>query len=66
MLWRFYIYITGCIGITIYRIEIIFTISIKENIVLVKLFETFIGSNIIASFAKFQCQGTETFGSIRM
>ena len=63
MLWRFYIYITGCIGTTI---EINFSISIKENIVLVKLFETSFGSNIIASFAKFQCQGTETFGSIRM
>ena len=61
ILCRFYINITGCIGITIYWIEIIFTISIKENIVLVKLFETSFGSNIIVSFTKFQCQGTETF-----
>ena len=61
MLWRFLINLTGCVGITIYLFEIIFTLSIKENNVLVKLLEASFGSNILASFNKFHCQGTETF-----
>ena len=66
MLWNFYINILGYVEITIYWFEIVFTVSIKENIVLVKLFETSFGSDILVSFTKFQCQGTETFGSIRV
>ena len=49
----FYINIMGCVGIKIYRFETIFTISIKENIVFVELFETSFGNNTIASFTKF-------------
>ena len=49
MLRRFYINITGCVGITIYWFEITFTISINENIVFVKLFGTSFSSNILAS-----------------
>ena len=62
MLWRFYINVTGCGGITGYWSEAIFIISLKENIVFGKLFETSFGSDIIASFTEFQCQGTDTFG----
>ena len=43
-----------------------FIISLKENIVFVKLFETSFGSNIIASFTEFQWKGTDTFGFIRV
>ena len=56
----------GCVGITGYWSETIFVISLKENIFCVKLFETFFGSNIIISFTEFQCQGTDTFGFIRV
>ena len=48
MLWRSYINITGCVGMTSYWSETIFIIS--HNI-FVKLFETSFGSNIIVSFA---------------
>ena len=63
MLWKFYINMTGCVGITGYWSETIFVISLKENIFFfVKLFETSFGSNIIVSFSEFQFQGTDTFG----
>ena len=42
----------------------IFNISLKENIVFVTLFETSFGSDILAPFIEFQCQGTDIFGSI--
>ena len=58
MLWLFFINITGSVGIAGYWSEIIFIISLTENIVFVKFFETPFGSNIIASFTEFQCQGT--------
>ena len=61
MLWRFYINITSCVGITGYWSETIFSISLKENIVFVKFSETYFGSNI-ASFTEFHCQGTDIFG----
>ena len=64
MLWRFYINITGCVRITAYWSETIFAISLKEDIAFVKLFETPFGSNILASFIGFQCQGTDVFGFI--
>ena len=64
MLWLFFINITGSVGIAGYWSEIIFIISLTENIVFVKFFETPFGSNIIASFAEFQCQGTNAFGFI--
>ena len=64
MLWRFYLNITGCVWITIYWFEIIFTIHIKQNIISVKFFDTSFGSNILFSFTKFQYQGTDAFGSI--
>ena len=35
------------------------------TIFFVKLFETSFGSNLIPSFTEFQCQGTDTFGSIQ-
>ena len=66
MLWRFYINITGCVEITGYWYETIFIISLKENIVFVKLFKTSFDSNILASFIEFQCQGTDIFGFIRV
>ena len=56
MLWRFYINVTGCGGITGYWSEAIFIISFKENIVFGKLFETSFGSDIITSFTEFQCK----------
>ena len=37
---------------------------IKEKIVFVKIFETSLGSNILASFIEFQYQSTDTFGFI--
>ena len=70
MLWKSYINIMGNYNyngrIKIYWSEIIFTISIKENIVFVILFGTSFISNTLASFTRFQCQDTETFGSIQM
>ena len=57
----FYKNITGCVGIAGYGFETIFVIPLKRNIFFVKLFETSFGSNIIASFTKFQCQGTDTY-----
>ena len=55
MLWRFYINITGCVGITGYRSDTIFIISLKKDIVFEKLFEISFGRNILASFIEFQC-----------
>ena len=66
MLWRFYINITGCVGITGYRSDTIFIISLKKNIVFAKLFETSFGSNILASFTEFQWEGTDAFGFMRV
>ena len=65
MLWWFYINVTGCVGITGYWSETIFTITLKENIVFVTLLETSFDSNIIASFTEFKCQSTDTFDFIR-
>ena len=64
MLWRFYINVTVCIGITGYWSETIFIISLKENIVFLKFFETCFVSNTIASFTESQCQGADTFDFI--
>ena len=64
MLWRFYINVRDCVAITGYWSETIFTISLKKNIFFAKLFETSFGSNILASFTEFQCQGTDIFGFI--
>ena len=61
-LWRFNINVTDCVGITGYWFEAIFIISPKKNI----LFEIAFGSNILASFTEFQCQGTDTFGFIQV
>ena len=44
---------TGCLAI--------FIISLNK-----RCFEKSFGSNILASFTKFQCQGTDTFGLIRV
>ena len=44
----------------------IFTISLKENIVFVKLFETSVNIDILASVTDFKYQGTDHFGSIRV
>ena len=55
MLRRFYINVAGCVGITGYRSDTIFIISLKKNIVFEKLFEISFGSNILASFTEFQC-----------
>ena len=69
MLGRFYVNVTGCVGITDrwrigYLSEAFFVISLKENIAFVKLFEISFGSNIITSFTEFQFRGTDTFGFI--
>ena len=53
ILWRFFINIMGCARITGYWSETTFIISLKENIVFVKFFETSFGSNTIASFTEF-------------
>ena len=64
-MWTFYVNIKGYVGITGgYWFETIFIISLKENIVFVKLLETSFGSNIIASFNEVQCQSTDPFGFI--
>ena len=52
--------------ITGYWYEAAFVISLKENIVFVKLFETSFVSNIIASFSEFQCHSTDTFGFFQL
>ena len=41
-----------------------FIVSLKENIVFLKLFETCFVSNTFTSFTEFQCQGTDTFDFI--
>ena len=63
MLERFYINMAGCVRVTSYWSETIFIISLKENIDFVSFCKTPSGSNIIASFTKFQCQGIDTSGS---
>ena len=55
-----------CVWITVYWSETIFIIPLKKNTAVVKLFETYFGSDILASFAELQCQGTDTFGSARV
>ena len=64
MLWRFYINVTECVGITGYWTETILIISLKKNIIFAKLFGIPFGSNKLASFTVFQCQGIDTFGFI--
>ena len=63
---RLCINITGCTRIAAYWSETTFVISLKENIIFVKLFEASFGSNILASFSEFHCQDTDTFGFIRV
>ena len=46
--------------------ETIFIISLKENIVFIKLFETSFGSDILTSLTEFQRQGADTFGSTQV
>ena len=65
MLWRFYINVTGFVGITGYWSETILIISRKKNI-FVKLFDISFGSNEFGSFTEFQCHGTNTFGFIQV
>ena len=55
MSWRFHINITGSVGITGYRSDTIFIMSVKKNIVFAKLFEISFGSNILASVTEFHC-----------
>ena len=55
-----------CVWIIVYWSETIFIIPLKKNTAVVKLFETYFGSDILASFAELQCQGTDTFGSARV
>ena len=47
-----------------YNFFIIFIISLKENIFFVKLCKISFDSDILASLTEFQCQDTDTFGSI--
>ena len=54
----------GCVEITGHWAEKTFFISLKENNVFEKLFESSFGSNIIAWFTEFKSQGTDTFGFI--
>ena len=53
MLWRFYINVTSCLGITGYWPETIFNISLKKNICFVKLFQTSFVSNTLTSSLRF-------------
>ena len=46
-----------------YQMWKIFIISLKENIVFVKLFVIYFDSNKLASFSEFQSGCTNTFGS---
>ena len=55
MLWRFYINITGCVGITVYWSETILIIFLKEN-VFIKLFEKSFGSNILHHLPNFNVE----------
>ena len=66
MLWIFCINMTDCTIITGDRSKTIFIISLKKNIVFAKLFETSFDSNMLASFIKCQCQGTDIFGFIQV
>ena len=58
-------YLTGRVELTVYWSKTFFIISLKENIVFVKLFETPYGSDMLDSFREFQCLRTDTFGFIR-
>ena len=61
---RFYV---DCVGITCYWSETIFIISlIKKIFVFGILFEKTFSSNILASFTEVECQGTDTFGFVRI
>ena len=62
VLRRFYTNITNCVGRTIYWSKTFFITSFKKKIASLKCFEKYFGSNILASSAKFQCQGTNIFG----
>lgn len=55
-----------CVWMTVYWSETVFIIPLKKNIAVVKLFETYFGSDILASFTELQCQGTDTFGSAQV
>ena len=61
---RFYINVTDCVGITCYWSKTIFIIYLMKKIFFGKLFEKSFCSNTLASFTKFECQGTDTFGFI--
>ena len=61
VLWEFYKNITGCVGITGYWSETILIVSLQENIVFVKIFETSFDRNILASIAEFDGQGSDIF-----
>ena len=64
---RFYINVTDCVGITCYWSKTIFIIYLMKNIFFFgKLLEKSFNSNILASFTEFECQGTDTFGFIRV
>ena len=54
----------GLVAMTVYWSETYFIMSLKQNIVFVKLIELSFGIDIIASFTEFQCQGTDAFGSV--
>ena len=64
MLWTFYVLVADYVGITVYWSETIFIISLKKNIVFVKLLDVYIGSNILPSFTEFQYQSIYIFGFI--
>ena len=64
MLWTFYVLVADYVGIIGYWSETIFIISLKKNIVFVKLLDVYIGSNILPSFTEFQCQSIYIFGFI--
>ena len=64
VLWRFYINTAGCEAITVYWFETFFITSPKKNNAFVKLFETSLDSDMLASLTEFQCQGGDTCGFI--
>ena len=55
---------SGCEAITVYWFETFFITSPKKNNAFVKLFETSLDSDMLASLTGFQCQGGDTCGFI--
>ena len=62
VLWIYHMNVTGYVWITVVDLKSFYHLT--ENIVLVKLFETSFGSDLIAAFTDFQGRGTDYFSLI--